>query len=225
MDFPPIEVIIPTLSTEQHDRRAMLLETVRLLRQNLVYSGEIRFLISADGLDPLGIFTGEGNQDVRIIKGLPSLGANINNALLSAMTDIFFHQDDDLWLQEHLELDRYVTKLLSDETAGMIRLWGVGYHDLAAHLDGEYWRCDMQRSCVYLVSMRPHIKHRRFHDYYGLYPAGYPAGATEEGMGYQAKKVHLEKGGGPDVLVPLSGLAFDGIYKHMGIDSLRISGF
>lgn len=224
MEYPPIEVIIPTLSTEEHDRRDMLRETVNLLRQNLKYEGQLNYLISADGLDPSGLFS-EHETDVRILKGITSLGANINNALLNARTDIYLHQDDDLWLQEPLDITRHVMKLLGDETAGMIRLWGVGYHDLVARLDGEYWRCDMQASNVYLVSMRPHLKHRRFHDTYGLYPAGHPAGVTEEGMGYQAKAKHHEKGGGPDVLVPLSGLPFDSIYKHMGVDSLRIAGF
>jgi hypothetical protein len=221
--MPPIEVILPTLSTEQYDRREILHETVRHLRENLQYSGERTFLISADGLDPTGLFTNE--PDVRIITGLASLGANLNNALQHATTDFYYQHDDDIWLLEPLSIDRHVKKLMDDETAGMIRLWGIGCHNIRARLDGEYWRCDMQESEVYLISMRPHVKHRRFHDWYGLYPAGVPAGAAEEGMGYQAKAVHRDKGGGPDVLVPLIGVPFDNIYQHVGVDSLRIKGF
>ena len=228
--MPFVEVIIPTLSTEKHDRRAILHETVNSLRVNLRYSGGLRFLISADGLDPSGLFAGE--NDVRVIAGITSLGANANNLLLHAESELLFQQDDDLWLQSTLDLELHARKLMEDDTAGMIRLWGVGYHRLVARLntfpikplDGEYWRCDMQQSEVYLVSFRPHLKHRRFHDHYGLYHAGFPAGETEEGMGYKAKAVHKEKGG-PDVLVPLSGLPFDSIYRHVGVDSLRMAGF
>lgn len=230
MKLPFIQVIIPTLSTEQHDRRAILRETVNSLRANLCYSGGLRFLISADGLDPSGLFAED--NDVRVIAGITSLGANTNNLLLHSESDLMFQQDDDLWLQAPLDLDMHAHKLMKDDTAGWIRLWGVGYHRLLARLtafpdkplDGEYWRCDTQASEVYLLSFRPHLKHRRFHDHYGLYPAGFPAGVTEEGIGYQMKAVHKEKGG-PDVLIPLSGLPFDSIYRHVGADSLRLAGF
>jgi hypothetical protein len=221
-NLPPLEVIIPTLSTEQHDRRAVLHETVSTLRTNLRYSGKKKFLISADGLDPSGLFIGE--TDVRVIMGITSLGANTNNLLLHAETDILFQQDDDLYLLEPLSLDRHVEKLVSDPTAGWIRLWGVGYHHIRALLDGEYWRCDTMSSEVYLLSFRPHLKHKRFHDHYGLYPAGFKAGETEEGMGYQMKAVHRDRPG-PDVLVPLSGLPYDNIYQHVGVESLRVAGY
>ena len=221
-DLPPVEVIIPTLSTEQHDRRAVLHETIALLRAHLLYSGLLRFLISADGLDPSGLFDGE--PDVKVIYGRTSLGANTNNLLQHAGADVLFQQDDDLHLLEPLPIDRHVAKLVADPTAGWIRLWGVGYHNLAARLDGEYWRCDTLQSEVYLLSFRPHLKHRRFHDHYGLYPVGFKCGETEEGMGYQMKAVHKDRPG-PDVLVPLSGLPHDSIYRHVGVESLRAAGF
>lgn len=229
-DWPPVTVIIPTLSTEQFNRRAILRETVSSLKRNLRYSGALRFLISADGLDPSAEFYGE--PDVRVIFGINSLGANTNNLLIHAETDILFQQDDDLWLLEPLPLDRHVEKLAADATAGWIRLWGCGYHKIVATLtahpeipnDGVYWRCSCLESEVYLLSFRPHLKHKRFHDHYGLYPVGFKAGETEEGMGYQMKAVHKERPG-PDVLIPLSGLPYDSIYQHAGVESLRAAGF
>jgi hypothetical protein len=38
-DWPPVTVIIPTLSMEQCNRRAVLRETVNSLKRNLRYSG------------------------------------------------------------------------------------------------------------------------------------------------------------------------------------------
>lgn len=198
MSLPRLAVIIPTLN-----RHAIVRRTVELLQTRLLYSGERHIYVSADGEPlPSGIFADMPN--VTAMAG-PSkgYGANLNSMLIAAQEQLIFQCDDDMHLMHPLEINPHAMTLLSDDTAGWIRLFGVGYHRFAAELDGTYWRVDWERSFeLHIPSMRCHLKHRRFHEHYGMFPVGLKIGETEAGFGHQCKDVHASRGG-PNVLVPL----------------------
>ena len=78
----------------------------------------------------------------------------------------------------------------------------------------------------------PHLKHRRFHDYFGLYPEGMKLGETEEAFCHQCKrKVALwnkrkdkkeDDAAPPYVAVPLNSDS-ETAWMHVG-DSWQAKG-
>jgi glycosyltransferase involved in cell wall biosynthesis len=160
-----------------------------------------------------------GQRDITVIPG-PNrgLGANLNRLIASTPDDYLFQLDDDHLLLGRLELNRHVIKLRDDQTAGWIRLMGIGYHDYIARLEENYWRIYWQSPEKYIPSNRPHLKHRRFHDHFGLYPEDVSLAETEDGFCDQCKA----RKGGPAVLVPLDVLTESG-WDHVG-ESWQLKG-
>ena len=213
MSFPHISIIIPT-----YNRPWIVKRIVQGLKRNLRYSGPTHFWIGADGDLSVGkMFAGQ--YDITVIPGPNNgLGANLNRLIQSTPDDYLFQLDDDHLLLKPLELNRHVIKLRDDETAGWIRLMGVGYHDYIARLEENYWRVYWQSPETYIPSNRPHLKHRRFHDHFGLYPEGVNLAETEDGFCQQCK----DKKGGPSVLVPLDVSTESG-WDHVG-ESWQLEG-
>jgi len=75
----------------------------------------------------------------------------------------------------------------------------------------------------YVTSCRPHLKHKRFHDYYGMYPEDLKTGETESYFCQLCKNKWFETKSGPDMLIPLMELLPDEAWKHMGVQSFRMS--
>jgi len=212
MNFPPITVAITTFN-----RDALLKEAVIRLRQNLYYSGKLTYLVSADGdMPPADLFA--GIPDVTVIPG-PNrrFGGNLNNLLKRATTDLIFQTCEDINLLQPLYLDAHARKLMEDETAGWVRLMWIGSHDYTARLEGAYWRVSWDSASLYIPSCRPHLKHIRFHEYYGLYQENCSAGVVEESFCHACIGKHCETGAGPDVLVPLIGVLPDEAWQHTGV--------
>lgn len=211
-NLPPITVIITTFN-----RDVLLYEAVARLRQNLYYSGKILYLVSADGIMPSPeLFV--NTPDVKVIPG-PNrrFGANLNNLLRNVTTDIVFQTCEDINLLQPLYLDGHVRKLLEDTTVGWIRLMWIGSHKYIATLEGAYWRISWDSPDLYIPSCRPHLKHKRFHDYYGLYQEDCSAGITEESFCHICIDKHRTTGTGPDVLIPLIGVLPDEAWHHTGV--------
>jgi len=217
--FPPISVIIPT-----YDRPWLLKKTLESLQENLVYRGLIKYYLGFDGENGTGkMFS--GNRDIIAIPGPNNgLGANLNRLIHAAESDLLFQLDDDHALCEPLRLDWHVMKLLEDETSGWIRFMGVAYHDYYGLLDGEYWRVLWKSPDLYIPSNRPHLKHRRFHDYFGLYEEGITLAETEEEFCKRCKIKATERRAvtPPDVLIPLDNISERG-WNHSG-KSWQIKG-
>ena len=211
MRIPDIAVLIPT-----YNRPDVLAHTVQLLQRHLIYDGTIRYYIGNDSDTPQDV-----PHAVNLIGPRNGLGANLN-MLLSFTSEAFILQmDDDHWLLKPLDLNPHVKKLHTDANAGWVRLMGIGAHKYIGRLDESYWRVSWESPELYIPSNRPHLKHRRFHQCYGLYPEGYKLGETEDNFCHQCKD-HWRKHGGPDVLVPLD-VATESSWDHVG-DSWQLRG-
>lgn len=213
INWPDVTVIIPT-----YNRVWILKRVIQGLKKNLRYSGRINYLVGADGDADIGkMFSGQ--YDIGTIPGPnDGLGANLNHLIESTPDDYLFQLDDDHLLLKPIDLNPHVVKLRDDETAGWIRLMGIGFHDYIASLEENYWRIWWQSPELYIPSNRPHLKHRRFHDHFGMYPEGVKLGETEEGFCQQCK----DKKTGPAVLVPLDVPTESG-WDHIG-DSWQLEG-
>ena len=210
MSHPSVSVLIPT-----YNRPWILRETISLLQKNLKYSGQITYYIGIDGDLSIGKMFA-GHSDIVSIPGPNNgLGANINRLINSTKDDYLFQMDDDHHLLDELDLDPHIRQLEFDSNAGWIRLMGVAYHDYIAKLKGDYWYIYWESPELYITSNRPHLKHRRFHDYYGLYPEGVKLGESEVGFCEQCKT----KAGSIKVLVPVNEIK----WNHVG-DSWQLKG-
>ena len=211
--YPPISVLIPT-----YNRPFILKRVIDSLKTNLRYSGKITYYIGIDG----DLSTGKmlaGHSGIVAIPGPNNgLGANINRLINSTPDDLLFQLDDDHQLLTPIELDRHVRQFEIDPQAGWIRLMGVAYHDYIAKLKSDYWYIYWESPELYITSNRPHLKHRRFHKHYGLYPEGVKLGESEIGFCEQCKEKAKEDGR-IKVLVPVNDTEWD----HIG-ESWQLKG-
>jgi hypothetical protein len=214
--WPTLGVLIPT-----YRRHEIVAQTVALLRENLCYSGEIEILVSEDGPDLPPVW----QDGVRVIAGPGrGLGANLN-ALLSASVhcEVLLQSDDDNHLSGPLDLDPHVRTLLQEPLAGWIRLQYVADHHFRATLKGSYWWVDWDSPELYITSNKAHLKHRRFHDTFGMYPEDLNLAETENGFCWQCKDMAALPGVWPQVLVPLD-VATESLWQHVG-PSWQSKGF
>lgn len=201
MEWPPISILVVT-----YNRKNILRETLRKLQDHLYYVGQMHYIVADDGSDDgtVEMLANEFPQVVCIQSARVGLGANANNGLREAMyrAPLILQLQDDMHLNATLDLHPHAEKLLSDETCGYIRLWGVGGHRLTANLEGNHWRIWWNSDDLYIPSDRPHLKHRRFHEFYGLYPEGLKSAETEDAWCHQCKDRAGLNGKRLDVFVP-----------------------
>lgn len=222
MSQSAIAVIIPT-----YNRPQIVGETIRRLQHYLRYDGAIDYFSSDDSTDdrmPETRAQIENLPRLSYVRGPHrGLGANLNALLRrSADYDLLLQMDDDHQLNQLLDLNEHARKLLEDESAGWIRLMGIGFHRYIADLNGHYWRVRWNSPELYIPSNRPHLKHRRYHEHYGMYPEGLTLGQTEEIFCHQC----IDRGrrsDGPAVLVPLNSMS-ETAWEHVG-DSWQAKGF
>jgi glycosyltransferase involved in cell wall biosynthesis len=209
--WPVVAVVVIT-----YQRADVLRGTLDRLRQHLAYSGALRYVVADDGSTD-GTHALLEQMDIEpVITQRGGLGANTNAGLRRAFeeTPFVYVQQDDMWLNTRLDLDRHVLTLRDDQAAGFVRLWGVAGHRYVARLDEQYWRIRWDSPELYIPSDRPHLVHARFHETYGFYPEGRPTGDTEEAWSHQCRAVALATGG-PDVLVP-HALDIERNFSHEG---------
>lgn len=226
-----VSILIPT-----YNRKQIVIETVVRLLCHIKFDGHLEIIVSADGDDGTyeafdGTVANHHHSAIKAMRGprqksgqITGLGANLNQLLNAAVYPIIMQMDDDHWLNSDLDINRHVTKLLEAGPVAWIRLMGVGYHNYHAKLVGDYWHVDWDSPELYIPSNRPHLKHRRFHDFYGYYPEGLTLGETEEGFCHVCKdkaKVAGNEGNLPHVCVPVS--LHEEIWMHVG-DSWQMKG-
>lgn len=245
-ELPTVAVLIPT-----YRRKEVLKQTINLIQTNLKYKGEVFILIGDDSVSEEEGFRLYDFDQHLLIEGLLlspyttinvdwheeqfGLGRNLNSLLRQAQSqgiDYVIQQDDDHWLVEPLDITPHVKKLIEDQSAGAIRLMGVGGHKYRANLEGVYWRIDWFSPELYVASNRPHLKSiARFHGEYGLYPEGEKLGATEEKFNHLCKdkaRLRVETGQPTvDVLIPLDIMTEKGWQhnEHHGAISWQARGF
>lgn len=211
--WPPLAILIVT-----YNRAATLRGTLRHLGEHLHYIGPRRVFVADDGSDDeTQALVGSIIGAELVQSNRSGLGANTNAGLRAAFgfSDYVLQLQDDMHLKAHLDLHPHVERLRDDPTSGFIRLWGVGGHRYTATLEGNHWRVSWNSDELYIPSDRPHLKHRRFHDAYGLYPAGLPTAATEEAWCHQCKNIARERiaENVPSVLVPQ--METERLWEHM----------
>lgn len=215
-----IAVILPTFN-----RRETLWQTCVRIKSNLITKEDIHFFIGDAGSDNVTeLFDGQPN--VHVLKPPRRfLGDNLNHLIRAAAleTDILLQMDDDHWLREPLDVDDHIRILRGDSPIKWIRLMGVAYHSLNAKLVGNYWRVDWNSPEVYIASNRPHLKHVKFHVYYGLYPEGLSLGETEEGFCHQCIDAGKLDATAPVVGIPVN-VRTESIWDHVG-QSWQDKGF
>lgn len=214
MDYPPLSILIVTFN-----RKEILRSTIAHLKEHLYYVGPIHYLIADDGSDDgTQAMLAEEFPDAELIQNWRTgMGANSNTGLHRAfeLGDYVLQIQDDMELRINLDLHPHIEKLMKDETAGYIRLWGVAGHNYEAKLEGMYWRLLWTCPDLYVASDRPHVKHKRFHDWAGFYPEGLKTAETEEAWCKQTKDVAANGNPTIDVMVPLNMLT-ETSWEHMG---------
>lgn len=224
-DWPGVSVLIPT-----YNRLMIVADTVALLAQMIEYPGQVTYWLGVDNdeetprhvaafiMKHCGVNVNALDGPRRTNpKARGYLGANLNMLLKASRRDnLLLQMDDDHHIQRRLDLRPHVEVLMNDQYAGWIRLMGVGFHRYCGCLDGRYWRVDWDSPEVYIPSNRPHLKHRRFHDFFGGYPEGLKLGETEESFCHMCHdKARDHKAVAPQVLVPLDVLT-ESSWDHVG---------
>lgn len=220
--FPPVTILICT-----YNRLTEIERTIAALRDNLTYSGELRWVICDDSSP------GNYHQQLtnsKILKPVkPTIvtternrgwGANVNAGLASITTEFCFFVEDDYVLTRPLNLDVGVALLATQPHIGMVRYRATaGEHmvfqqteaDIRAYLphyqDAEglpgklcYFLLDSGSPSLYIYSHGAHLKRRSFHEFYGRYPEGLRLGSTEETYCHMVKD-GMKRDGAPAITI------------------------
>lgn len=208
-EWPTVAVLIPTFN-----RGELLIENLKYMSQNLKYAGEVKVIVGDDSdNDQLSFDPKKADCRFHIDyeRHTPRLGLGGNLNWLHAVTDcsVGLQQDDDHRIVRPLDITPYVERLMSDTTAGRIRLMGVGGHKLRASLEGKFWRCDWQSPELYIASNRASlVKLREWDRMYGPYQLTKFIGECEEKYNHTCIDIARERIANGlatlDVLVPLS---------------------
>lgn len=206
--WPEIAVCIPTFN-----RAAIVRRTVELLLAHLHYSGRVTVIVGCDGDDDTPDALIETGASV-LSQRAGGVGANMNRLLKMAQAqriEFYITMDDDHHLIAPLCLDRHVTKLMSDASAGRIHLLMEAKNDehydnykFIGTLDSDhYWRVHWDSPEHFIMSFRPNLTHQRWWDVMGYLPEGLRTGETE--WQYAAHcRMAGQSGAGVNVLVPLT---------------------
>jgi hypothetical protein len=234
--LPSVTFVIIT-----YDRERELKITLSNLWENLYYSGEVKYLIADDSTpgkyrdDILGWFKRRIPCEMEFISTPKNVGwgANANHALTHVRDDIVLFLEDDYVLKSPIDITPYAALLMAHEGIGLVRLDGIAGHKIVAHVNEtniadyapdyrqgmgtpgklNYFLADHTSRETWLYSNRPHLKHNRFHGFYGQYPEGLKLGATEESFAHNVKD-QMTLPGAPAIAVPLDAT---GWWDHIGI--------
>jgi len=214
-----LAICIPT-----YNRAQIVGQCVQAIRQNLT-GAELHFFIGIAGNDETEkVFMGRTN--VSPIQNLGAgLGKNLNDLLRIAFRqyDYVMQLDDDHILTKPMNIGPVLEAMEKDARLSWVRLMHVAAHNLVADLDGSFWKVRWDSPEVYIASNRPHIKHRRFHETFGMYPENIKLGLTEEGFCHQCRNQAKEIDKPPLVAVPLD-LPTESGWEHIG-QSWQLKGF
>lgn len=223
-NYPPIAVLIPTFN-----RQTILRGTVQRLYSHIIYPGKVTIYVGIDGeYDPIQtMLTGIFPACVGFRGPNKGHGANLNVLIQRAAQDkhsLLFQLDDDHWLMKDLELAPHALHLMANPLVGAIRLMGVAGHHYHAVLETSYWRILWESPELYIASHRPHLKHIRFHENFGLYPENLKLGETEETFCHIAQNTAINDATlALAILVPVDNQSESG-WQHVG-DSYQRKGF
>jgi hypothetical protein len=221
-----LNIIITTYSGVNRERLGVAYQTIQGLRDFLVYSGPIRWILADDGsvdgfINNLLLLL-EGREVQVTQAGRGGIGRSKNLALWQAFehSDLVLLTEDDWKLIQPLNIDQYISVLTNEPSVGIIRL-GYQATDVKAEYVGYpgnicYWKL-AQGSGVYVYSGQVSLRHRRFYDKVGWHKEGVAPGAEELEMCIRYNGTE----GAPCILWPgdISSHFQSGPFKNIGLDS------
>lgn len=125
------------------------------------------------------------------------LGANLNFLIQNCRADYLLIGDDDHFFKKPVNITPFVKRLVSDSTAGAVRLMGVGGHRYVATLEETFWRVSWHSPELFIYSNRMGLRKKSWYEMYGLYPEGLKLGQTEENYAHiciDTARARLESG-------------------------------
>lgn len=218
--FPPVYILLTT-----YKRTDTALRTIRNIKEKLVYPN-YGWYISDDGSsdEHVGSVMEEIGTDYHRYfynSNRKGVGHGMNYCLQhlwSMGIELVVSMEDDWELNNPLDLVPYVKTLIDHPENGLIRFGYLAEGLLAENVFQEglmYWNLK-NNGFTYRYAGHPHLKHKRFHDIYGYYDEGWPAGVTELSM---CGKTNLKQEG-PNLLYPADCKA-NGLFSHIGTVSLK----
>lgn len=194
-----------TIGVITFNRPGDIVRTIDALEANIHYSGKLRWLI-ADDSTPDSDYLPFLKRTFKRLK--PKVittvtnggwGVNANNLLANVTTDYLLQLEDDKELHTPLDLDVQIALMEVHADIGMVRIKGTaGDHVVMHQFEADisewlpdfrhgygsqgkltYLQLDSGSPSLWLYSNGMHVKRRRFHEFYGLYPTGLNLGETE----------------------------------------------
>jgi len=217
MTWPDLTVLIVTYRREQEIRQTLL-----ALREHLHYAGRLLWHIADDGSPP-GYLTSLEKEFSFInsvsITNRRGWGVNVNTALRQTKTDYAYLNEDDYVPMTGIDLTQGVRLMQLHPEVGLVRYDGISGHigqslrlcEALPHSQLDYLVIEPELTQGHFTySHRPHLKHKRFHEYYGLYAEGLPLADTEVEFG---KRV-MRMADGPQIAILDNGIRR--AFEHIG---------
>lgn len=180
--FPLVVALIVT-----YERTDVALAAIRGIKE-FVHYPNLGFHVADDGSngDHIKKLVEEIGQDYEISTsntGGHSVGKNMNEGIARCLerADIWLHWEDDWVPNMDIELIPCIELLQQNEQIGMIRLGRLseGLHgNVICGGDRLWWLLDKTKD-QWAWTGHAAVRHRRFHDAYGIYPEGLTPGVTE----------------------------------------------
>lgn len=200
--------------------------TIRAIKQNLLWP-QLWWMISDDGSPKEHVQTlvreiGPTYNIEVFDSARRGVGFGMNRCLGSIFekSDLVLLCEDDWVLNAPLDMSPYVRLLTQHAEYGLVR-FGYMCPDLLLHTVGEEGKllyCVQPNGQTYIFSGHPSLRHRRFHEVYGYYDEGLPAGMTELSM---CGKVNAKYGSpNPWIVFPAEYSCY-GAFGHIGTESLK----
>ncbi len=213
-NWPEVTILICT-----YNRLSEIQQTMAALRANLFYpQDKLRWIVCDDCSPATYLKALKKNPhfkgvDFRVTPVNSGWGVNVNNGLGAVETAYIFFIEDDYVLTRPLDL-RIGVAVMEKKQMGMLRYRGTAGHHLVYHgLQADIQETlpayregrgvpgitqvlllDSGSPDLYIYSHGPHLKHRRFHEFYGMYPTGLKLGETEESYAHIVKNKMKEPG-------------------------------
>lgn len=224
----PLTIIFQTCGIKP-ERTAYACKTIRFAHRHLC-GASVRWIVADDGSpeahlqEVLQTLHQEGAYVQDVHSERHSYGRSINTAISCLETDIYLPLEDDWILSEPLNIDPYIMALHHLPQIGMIRL---GYLNDGLRADLLFYKNSAMHNSMLFGFLRPEVqnpqynfaghpslRHKRFHEFYGLYPEGLQPGATELGMADQYRQ-RAHEASAPWIVYPLQ-IAPYGLWAHEG---------
>ena len=207
-------------------RTNLAVRTIKAFCENIDYPKELlSFYIADDGspwdhmqnlIDEIqkGGVALVGYHNEKFKPGTPCVGLGWNRGLMAGyqVADIVFQLEDDWELRSPLDIRPFVRLLIERADVGVVRLSGLAVGNevrIVGHNGVHY--LEYMRSANMAYSGNPHMRHRRFTEYYGMFNTNLSPGDIE--LNYDFRFCNFPDG--PNIWRP-ADIPGWGIFGHIG---------